>query len=67
MISCISSHTNMHQIIKLTTHANLHRENFLADDLHVSIFAPMAVLVGITVYTFVIVSDLQMGLRPKTY
>lgn len=36
--------------------ATYNRENFLADDLHVSIFAPMAVLVGITVYICLVFS-----------
>lgn len=45
--------------------------DLLADDLHVSTFAPMAVLVGITVYsTFdfgIQCCDLQMGRKPKIY
>ena len=40
MISCVSSHTNMHQIVELATHGNLQKRNFWVDekvdDFHVS-------------------------------
>ena len=32
MISCVSSHTNMHQIVELATHGNLQKRNFWVDE-----------------------------------